>query len=143
MPTPHSVARPSRGMAAVLSFLLFLFVLRVVGQLLVFLGWAPFLPPMKDWYSGLLPYGPLLATQVIIIAAYGKACLDLWRGHGFFAVPRPAFGRALRIFGTVYMSAMVVRYAMGVGPMIPIVFHWVLASFLLILSTHHTRGASR
>ena len=56
-------------------------------MLVAFLG-VTFLPPMEEWYSGLLPYPYLLPTQFLIIFLFGKICLDLFRGHGFFAVPR-------------------------------------------------------
>ena len=42
--------------------LLGLFVLRVVGQVLVAFFDVRFLPPMSQWYSGLLPY-PQLAQS--------------------------------------------------------------------------------
>jgi hypothetical protein len=129
----------SRNTALILAGLLFLFILRVVGQLFVFLGLAPFLPPMDAWYSGLLPYGPLLVSQVAIIAVYAKACGDVWRGDGLFARRHPGLGRGLLIFGAVYFAAMIVRWAMGVGPMIPIVFHFVLSSFLIVLGAHLRR----
>jgi hypothetical protein len=125
--------------AAALWLLLFFFILRVIGQLLVFLGAAPWLPPMSAWYSGLLPYGPLLVSQIAIIVVYGKACLDLTRGCGFFAVRRPGLGRGLLAFGGLYFIGMIVRYALGVGPMIPIYFHWVLATFLIVLGAYHVR----
>lgn len=140
------VARPRARVpstAIALWILLSAFVLRVVGQLLVVLGWAPFLPPMEQWYSGLLPYGPLLASQIVIIALYARASLDITRGSGFWARPRAALGRGLLIFGGIYLGAMVVRYALGIGPVIPILFHWVLATFLLVLGSHHRRGATR
>ena len=127
--------------AAVLWSLLFLFVLRVAGQLLVALGLGPWLPPMKSWYSGLVPYGPLLASQILIIAAYAKACLDVTRGHGYFAAPRPRLGRGLTIFGALYLAAMAVRFVVQ-GPTIPVFFHWVLAAFLLVLGRHHRREAA-
>jgi hypothetical protein len=133
----------SGGTAAALWALLFLFALRVLGQLLVFLGLAPWLPPMKDWYSGLLPYGPLLVSQIVIIGAFGTACVEVTHRRGYFGEPKAWLGRGLLIFGSVYFAAMVVRYAAGVGPMIPIYFHWVLASFLLVLGAYHRRGGTR
>jgi hypothetical protein len=41
--------------AAALWILLALFTGRVLGQLAVALDLAPFLPPMDEWQSGLLP----------------------------------------------------------------------------------------
>ena len=137
--------------AGVLWLLLFLFVLRVAGQLLVFLGAAPWLPPMSEWYSGLVPYGPLLVSQVVIIAVYARICLDVGRGRGSFGVPRPALGRGLQIFGALYLAAMIVRYVLRMtwhpearwtGGAIPIFFHWVLAAFLLVLGHYHRRATA-
>jgi uncharacterized protein len=141
------MSRPAT--AAVLGLLLFLFVLRVVGQLLVFFDAAPWLPPMEEWYSGLVPYRPLLVAQLAIIVLYARAVLDLARGQGYFATPRAQLGRRLLIFGNLYLAAMIVRYVvrMGLHPearwtggAIPIVFHWVLAAFLLVLARYHRRA---
>ena len=40
-----------------------LMLLRVVGQLVVFLRAPSWLPPMAQWQSGLVPYAFLLFTQ--------------------------------------------------------------------------------
>jgi hypothetical protein len=64
----------------VLATLLFLFCLRVLGQILVAFFHVPFLPPMEEWFSGLLPYPGLLTTQILIIALYGQICLDYRTG---------------------------------------------------------------
>jgi hypothetical protein len=136
---------------ATLWLLLFLFVLRVVGQLLVFLGWAPSLPPMEEWYSGLVPYGPLLVAQVVIIGVCAKAGSDLTRGSGYFAAVNPRLGSGLLVFGSVYLAAMVLRYVLRMslvpearwtGGAIPIFFHWVLAAWILTLARYHRRGAA-
>jgi sterol desaturase/sphingolipid hydroxylase (fatty acid hydroxylase superfamily) len=128
---------------AILSLLLFLFFLRVLGQGLVSLGLAPFLPPMEAWYSGLLPYGPLLACQLAILAAGTKTLLDLVRGKGLFSEARPRLGRALALAGRLYLAAMAARYVLtmslhperrwwGEGA-IASLFHGVLALFLIVL----------
>ena len=46
-----------------------LFTLRVVGQLVQAVGPFPFLPPFDAFQGSTLPYGALLAAQVVIIAA--------------------------------------------------------------------------
>jgi hypothetical protein len=138
--------------AVALWLLLGLFLLRVGGQLAVALGFAPFLPPMEEWYSGLLPYRPLLASQILIVAVFATVCVHVSRGAGYFASPRGWLGVPLQIFGWVYVAAMVVRYVVtmtihaerrwaGAGT-IPIVFHLVLAAFLLVLADHHRRAAA-
>jgi uncharacterized protein len=135
-----------------LSALVLLFCLRVLGQVLVaFLG-VKFLPPMEEWFSGLLPYRELLTSQILIIFLYGKVCFDLARGHGYFAVPRRRLGISLLKFGSLYLGVMIIRYVirMGLYPherwsggSIPIFFHWVLASFILVLGHYHWRLATQ
>lgn len=154
VPALRENVRRSRGRslttALALWALLALFVLRVAGQLLVALGGAPWLPPMEEWYSGLLPYGPLLASQIVIIVVLTKVCLDLTRGSGCFADTRPRLGSWLWVFGWIYLSAMILRHVLRMafypeerwtGGTIPIVFHWVLASYLLTLAAYHRRTA--
>jgi hypothetical protein len=137
-----------RDHAAILWLLLLLFILRVVGQVLVAFFDAGFLPPMARWYSGLLPYPWLLASQAVIILVYGKVCVDFTRGQGFFVRPRRRFGVALLAFGALYLGAMLARYGIRMslypgerwtGGSIPTFFHWVLAGFLLVLGRYHWR----
>jgi hypothetical protein len=136
-----STAPRSRTYAIWLSLLLLLFCFRVAGQMLVAFAGVTFLPPMKEWYSGLMPYPYLLPTQFLIIILFGKICVDLFRGRGFFALPRHSLGAFLQIFGIIYFVAMIIRYVLRMslypsqrwtGGSIPIFFHWVLATYLLI-----------
>lgn len=124
-------------MTRTLSLLLALFIARVFGQILVVTVQPRWLPPMKDWYSGLLPYRFLLPAQIAIIALMI-----------FMIRQRPAPNRPVAIgvliFAAVYAASMVIRfvilrrrhpdYRWYEGGMIPIVFHWVLAAFLFIWS---------
>lgn len=137
--------------AWLLTTLLFLFFLRVLGQVLVAFFGVKFLPPMEAWFSGLLPYPELLTSQILIIFLYGKICLDFARGHGYFVTPRPRLGINLVKFGWFYLGVMIIRYVirMGLYPRerwtggsIPIFFHWVLASFVLVLGHYHWRSAN-
>ena len=132
-----------------LWLLLALFVGRVAGQLAVWMGLAPFLPPMELWYSGLLPYRPLLLSQLVIIAVFTRICVDVSRGKGFFARPHRVLASSLWLFGWLYVGAMGARYVIAMslyperrwtGGAIPIVFHFVLAAFLLLLADHHRRA---
>jgi putative CocE/NonD family hydrolase len=136
----------------VLATLLFLFCLRVLGQILVAFFHVSFLPPMEEWFSGLLPYPELLTAQILIIALYGKICLDFSREHGFFSTPRRPLGTGLLVFGSLYLSVMVIRYIIRMslypherwaGGCIPIFFHWVLSSFILVLGSYHWRTTRR
>jgi hypothetical protein len=132
--------------AATLWMLLALFAGRVAGQLAVALGAAPFLPPMEQWQSGLLPYPLLLAAQAVLLAGLGGICLQFARGRGYFVRPQPWLATPLRVVGWIYASAMVARYAVWMtikpearwtGDLIPVVFHIVLASFLIVVGDHH------
>jgi hypothetical protein len=122
-----------RSVAAFLITLLALFIARVAGQLLVVLMQPRWLPPMKDWYSGLLPYRYLLPAQIAIIALMIVMIRQ---------VASPNHNLAMGVFGfaSAYALAMLVRfvilrrrhpdYRWYEGGMIPILFHWVLAAFL-------------
>ena len=125
--------------AMVLGILLFLFTLRVLGQLLVVAGVAPFLPPMEDWQSGLLPYPQLLASQILILGILATVCVQFSRGQGYFVRRQRLLATPLWVAGWIYAIGMVVRYALLRRDAIPVVFHIVLASFLLVVATHHRR----
>jgi hypothetical protein len=137
-----------RRVARWLSLLLGLFFLRVAGQALVACCDVGWLPPMPQWYSGLLAYPLLLPAQLLILLLFGKVCVDLWRGDGWFARTRPWFGRQALWLGWAYLVGMIVRYPIQMalhpedrwfGRTIPIVFHWVLASFVIVFARYHRR----
>jgi len=121
---------------ALLAILLTLFVARVLGQILVVLRAPRWLPPMRDWYSGLMPYRHLLPAQIAIIALMIAMIVQVARG----AAPRPDLALGILAFATIYALAMLVRFVLlrarhplfrwYEGGMIPILFHWVLAAFL-------------
>jgi hypothetical protein len=140
----------TRPYAAILGALAALFFLRVAGQALVAFAGTPGLPPMGEWYSGLLPYPLLLPAQIGILGLLGWICADFARGDGYWVRPRPRLGRWLARASYLYVAAMLVRYVatmalhperrwLGTGT-IPVVFHWVLASYLFTLARFHTRG---
>ncbi|MFQ5520744.1 MAG: hypothetical protein ACE5K9_11885 [Candidatus Methylomirabilales bacterium] len=137
--------------AATFWVLALLFFLRVLGQVLVAFFDVTFLPPMAEWYSGLLPYPILLPVQILILMVQAKIGTDFSREYGFFVIPRRAMGRFLRWFSYLYFASMVLRYviSMGLYPerrwfggTIPIFFHWVLAAYLFVLGHYHTRRDS-
>jgi hypothetical protein len=134
--------------AALLWSLTFLFFLRVLGQLLVAYFDVTFLPPMDQWYSGLIPYPILLPIQILILLFQFKICMDFSRKRGICVVPRVRLGVWLRWFGYLYFSSMAVRYVVTMalyqerrwlGGTIPIFFHFVLAGFVFVLGHYHTR----
>jgi hypothetical protein len=148
---PSDPAWSHRTYAAVLGGLAFAFLLRVLGQALVAGGWAEFLPRMEQWYSGLIPYGPLLAIQVFMLAVQAAISRDIWRNSGRLAGRHPSLGRGLRWFSYVYFAAMLLRYTltMALYPerrwltgTIPIFFHCVLAAYLFTLGTYYSRRRS-
>lgn len=135
-----------RRVGLLLWLLLGLFCLRVSGQLLVAFFDVAFLPPMEEWYSGLLAYPYLLTAQILIIGLLIKVCLDLHRGTGVFTESRPLFAGGVLYFGYGYLAAMVLRYILRMslypderwfGGTIPIVFHWVLATFVILFGRFH------
>jgi hypothetical protein len=120
-----------------LWILLSLFACRVFGQLLVAAGLAPFLPPMDDWQSGLLPYPLLLASQIVILGLLAMVCVQFSRGKGYLVRRRPWLATPLWTIGWIYALGMVVRYSLLRRDAIPVLFHLVLASFLLLVAHHH------
>jgi hypothetical protein len=132
--------RPSVS-ALVLTALTVLFAARVLGQALVAFVGVPWLPPMDAWYSGLLPYPVLLPMQIVILGLQAAIDRDVWRGHGVFARPSARTGRRLRWLACAYALAMLARLLVTGTHLIPVVFHWVLAAYLLTLGATSTRGA--
>ena len=70
------------GYAVALWGLTGLFFLRVIGQVLVAFFAVRALPPMAEWYSGLLPYPILLPVQLAMLAGMAKVNGDISRGEG-------------------------------------------------------------
>jgi hypothetical protein len=146
MTANQPVRAAARNYAISLWLLLGLFCLRVMGQVMVAFWNVSFLPPMKEWQSGLLPYPLLLISQLLIIILFGKVAVDFTRQNGYFAYPNARLGRGLLLFGKIYLVAMIARYIIRMslypdqrwfGGTIPIFFHWVLASFILLVGTYH------
>jgi hypothetical protein len=129
---------------------LFLFFARVIGQVQVLLLEPDWLPPMVAWYSGLLPYPVLLPMQILLLMFMTLVASDHVRGRGFFWPSRNPVRLGLRAFAAIYASAMAIRLivAMTVAPhellasgVIPVVFHWVLAGFIWLVSCAPARSA--
>ena len=125
---------------------LFLFFLRVLGQVIVVLFHPRWLPRMSQWYSGLMPYELLLPTQLVMLVIMAWMSADFSRGEGFFVAPKPLTGLIVVWFSYLYFTSMVVRYIIRMtrwpdqrwlGGTIPIIFHCVLAAFLWVFGTYH------
>lgn len=131
--------------AWLLWLLLLLFVLRVLGQIIVALRHPRWLPPMREWYSGLLPYPVLLPIQILFIAVMTWLALRL-SDPATAPAPRSSLGTGLIWFSFVYAAAMVIRLIVWIRrpperrrAFIPIIFHMVLAAFLFVLGSWHVR----
>jgi uncharacterized protein len=127
--------------ALLLWTLLALFVLRVLGQAIVMV-WGPrWLPPPHQWYSGLIAYPYLLGFQLLFITAMSLMILGLHPRTGPFGAPSAGFATFCVAFSVPYYGFMIYRWIFRVlrnsqrrwyDTLIPIVFHCVLASFLLV-----------
>ena len=145
-PVVLSLGPDSSAYAPALWVLLALFVGRVLGQVIVALARPRWLPEMKQWYSGLLPYPVLLPIQIVYIVVMTWIALDFTRGEGTFVTPRPALGEALAWVSYVYAAGMVLRFVLWLRTApekrrawIPIIFHLVLAAFLWVFASWHGR----
>jgi hypothetical protein len=117
-----------------------------LGQALVGFFGVTWLPATEQWFSGLIPYPTLLIIQLLMLMLMVKVTGEIWRGIGTFAVRRPHWWQFLMKFSAVYVSAMVLRYALTMilrpekrwfGDAIPIIFHFVLAGFIFVLGHYH------
>lgn len=123
-----------------LSFLSFLFLARVLGQLVVLLAEPTWLPPMVEWYSGLLPYPLLLPCQVAILAFMAWANWRTLSADPEWWRPKAKLALGLAVFAALYAGGMLARYVISghlhperrfLPPgIIPILFHFVLAGYV-------------
>lgn len=142
---PPGIALPEPLIAAgLLAALEMLFAVRVLGQFLVAQGWTRRLPPMAEWYSGLIPYRRLLTIQLGLLALMSGIALAVAQQPTMGEAPQLP-GVALLLIAWPYGLSMPVRYvvrmwrhpeARWTGRTIPIVFHVVLASWLLVLGSY-------
>lgn len=133
---------PSSDSAALLLWiLLLLFIGRVAGQVIVMTVHPRWLPPPPQWYSGLIPYPYLLTFQLLFILAMTSMILGLDPGAGPFGPPSRGFAAFCVAFSIPYYGFMIYRWIFRVlrnpdrrwyDTLIPIVFHCVLATFLLV-----------
>jgi hypothetical protein len=128
--------------AICLTILQTLFFGRVLGQIVAELASPPWLPSVEHWQSGLLPYPVLLTAQILILMFMSLVTYDAFRRDGLWYVRKSNTQRILRRVAYLYMAAMALRYVLTMalipelrwfGHMIPIAFHFVLASYILTL----------
>jgi hypothetical protein len=125
-----------------------LFFLRVIGQVEALLLAPPWLPPMYDWYSGLLPYPLLLPAQIALLMLMSVLVFREMELHPTLSARPARWRRWVRGAALIYFAVMVVRLAVQLARGaedviaaggIPVAFHWVLALFLLVLSRTERR----
>jgi hypothetical protein len=143
----NSSQQPLRPYAVVFWLLTSLFFLRVVGQFLVTYWAVPFLPPMSEWYSGLIPYPVLLPIQILLLIVMTMIGYHFTTGTGVFLIQKRRVGLGLKYFSYLYFGSMVLRYIITMafhpeqrwfGGTIPIFFHWILAGYIFTLGSYHT-----
>lgn len=133
----------SSAYVAALGLLIFIFSLRVIGQLIQVLSPVPWLPPLPAWQGSTIPYPLLLAFQAAIV----MVMLFVAGRHAWGKVQRrPRLGNWLLLGGSVYFLGMALRLIIGLADwsdapwfqrQIPAFFHLVLATYLLLLAAFH------
>ncbi len=140
-------SRKAPAIAPLLWLYTGLFVLRVAGQVLVAIQPRKWLPPMWQW--NLIPYPILLPIQLVLIAVMVWINMAFSSVSGIAATNSAAIGDFLLSFSAVYALAMATRYVVRMrrrpdqrwfGGTIPIVFHFVLASYLHALGLFYARS---
>lgn len=135
--------RDQRARLVVLWVCVGLFLLRVLGQLEVVLIAPGWLPPMEQWYSGLLPYPVLLPAQIVILMVMtGLVVAETRRSSDALAdrgSRRDWLGAVALLYCAAMLLRLIIQYMRGADDLIdaggiPVAFHWVLALFLLVLS---------
>ena len=116
-----------------------LFLLRVLAQLYVAIYSVAWLPPMKAWYSGLIPYPLLFPLQILVLMAMTVFSCDNTRKVGCFYVTQPKIKSRLKIISLAYFLVMVARYILQTvfhlqDGSLPIFFHWILAAYIYLLT---------
>jgi hypothetical protein len=142
----RTTANDQQHYAPWLWLLLGLFCFRVCGQLIQSRFAVPFLPAFEQWQGSSLPYGVLLASQIVIIAMFAFIA---WRFSSGRITPRPALGATLLALGGVYFAVMLARLVLGLTVLshshwfashIPAFFHLVLAGFIVLVGHFHWRN---
>ncbi len=96
-----------------MAVLLVLFLARVLGQILAATLAPPWLPPMRRWYSGLMPYRYLLPTQIVFLVVMTAMTLSVARESAPLGVAAPAVGTVDHL-GELRLRA---RHGGAVGPL--------------------------
>tara|TARA_Y100000588_G_scaffold395310_1_gene522941 strand:+ start:8603 stop:10885 length:2283 start_codon:yes stop_codon:yes gene_type:complete len=150
---PKALNPNPKRFAPFLWILLGLFLFRVTAHFLViYANGVSWLPPQQEWLSGAVRYEYLLIVQIAISTLFLKICVDFTRARGISIKPNQILASWLPILGLTYLGIMLIRYAMRMalypperwtGGAIPIFFHCVLATFILIIALYHVRYFKR
>lgn len=125
-----------------------LFALRVAAQPAALGVRHRLLPPFESWHSDTVPYGLLLASQLVILVAMAERS---WKVTRRAQRAQPTAGRVASWLGGVYFASMLARLILGVtlladsrwfASWLPTLFHLGLAAFLLVLGDYHRRSAA-
>lgn len=125
-----------------------LFCIRVAGQAVQRVLDLPWLPLFEEFQGSSLPYGVLLASQLLILLLMVWTSLQAATG---LLRRRLRLGRALWAAGWVYFAGSLLRLLVGMAwpeahpwfrTWIPGFFHLVLAAFTLQAACYHLRPAA-
>jgi len=123
--------------------LFFLFLLRVLAQLVQFSSPVGFIPPFERWQGSGLSYPVLLGSQLVILVAMGWGAARFTHGG---VCARRAVGTWLLVLGSLYFISMAARLVLGLtlladsawfSKTLPAFFHLVLASYILVAGHFH------
>ena len=116
-----------------------LFLGRVLAQGVEYFVDIPFIPDFEQWHSATLPYWLLLLFQLLILGFMGTVTARLFQGT--LRLSRQGRKCVLRL-GWIYFWAMAARHLLGLTLLadtvwftstLSILFHYVLALFLIVL----------
>ena len=129
--------------AALLWILLFLFLFRVIAQLLTLFFPLPLIPDFAAWHSGVLPYWALLVIQLCIVIVLVGVTSKFSQGK---IIPQRRLGYVWGGAGIAYFITMLARLILGLTLLnnsnwfshhLPTFFHLVLATFMLVVAHFH------
>jgi len=131
----------------ILGALTFIFLSRVLAQLIQYVYPIDSLPAFDSWQSGTLSYAWLLFTQIMILTLQISVLVTMYKGTYIFYQRR---GKAIYIFGIIYFGLSIVRLILGSvllndhefwGATIPSIFHVFLSAFFLVLGFYELNNS--
>ncbi len=133
--------------AGLLWGLFTVFALRIVAQLAQLIFSVPWLPAFDAWHSAVLPYSVLLVAQFLIALGMAKVAIAFSRGS---IEPSMSAARIWLPLGVLYLALMTLRLSLGLTVLaghfwfashLSTIFHFVLASFVLLVGLSHAEKA--